>query len=362
MKSFSFEVDEPIGDNWFEVWREIEKNKRYFLKYCGDDADEAMQRVLIHTLTHYNPDKGSLKYYILALAKNILRRNNKICFVDFLEQTVQEDMEEVNISGSNKNKGVMSENVSDFADDLVNDIYLSEDRYSDVAELALLQMDMFLMLCDALINRDSSTRYYSDSFIKSCLKISKKCNNFNELCLRIYYEYNIEMKDFLSKDMDKYGTWKEADFVYIGKRTSKRVILVDNYGNTITDADKEYFSIKGNISGKKIVKVGYNSIYEKILSLVDSDNTNCMKFFIGNQYIVRTLGGSHSIINPPLYNIYDLVLAEIVTNLLRDIDGILLCVGSENLYCLCNENKNIAIPDRRVRGIDLHFNYEVVDL
>ena len=79
---------------------------------------EAMQATLIHSLTHYSESKGEMSAYIKALARDITKDNRKLIFVDFLEQTLAEDTDEM----SNK-PNVDTGRVNDFSNSVVNKNY-----------------------------------------------------------------------------------------------------------------------------------------------------------------------------------------------------------------------------------------------
>ena len=53
-------------------------------------------------------------------------------------------------------------------------------------------------------------------------------------------------------------------------------------------------------------------------------------------YCVRTAGGSLSTVNVNMGHIYDLLLAEFMTNVIKAADGRVLGVGSKSLYLLTN--------------------------
>lgn len=354
MKSYSFELGEIAGSRYFEIWSVIQANHLYFRKFCGSEADEAMQTALIHSLKHFDERKGSLQGYIKALAKTIGHPDGRYICVDFLEQTLDDNDEE---------RRQITKPDSDFSNELIDEMYLTMDRTSEIADLALGSMDKFVILCKALKEKNSSTVYYSDTFIRSCLELFRKCKNFNELCLELYNEYGEEMEEFLSLDKDNVGNWCEADYTFINSRKSRRVTLVNEYGGGIEDADNEEFYVKGSTRGKKIVRVRYKEVYEQLLDLVDSPCTNEIKFVINDRYIIKTLGGSLSVCSPNLYNIYDLVQDEILTNLLKDMrNSSLLNIGSECMYFLCRNDIETVIPNRCIRGIPMNFEAEEVQL
>lgn len=359
MKSYSFNPSEIPGSMYYKIWKEIHDNGLYFKKFNGNEADEAMQRALLHSLKHFDEEKGSLHVYIKSLAKTIAQSDGKSICVDFLEQTLEDQEDEPDCSVHQPK----SQKEADFSNELVDNMYLSVNRTDEVIDLALSSMNMFLVLCKAIDIKDSSTVYYSDTFIRSCLSLSRKCVNFNKICLDIYREYGKDMEAFINPDPTDIGTWCEADYTFIGSRTSRRVTLIGDNGCQIDDADMEPFYVKGNYKGKKIVRVRYVEQYERLLDLIDSPVTNAIKFVINGRYIIKTLGGSVSVCNPNLYNIYDLVQDEILTNLLKDIKtSSILNVGSECMYFLCKSDYDLSIPERCIRGIHLKFEAEEVEI
>lgn len=327
------------------------------MKFCGGDAPEAMQMALVHSLSHYDKEKGSLKYYVMALARTIKRVNGNLVFVDFIDKTLSAPVDNEDELDAEVDLGA----IRDFSDTVIEDMYLSIDKSKDVADLALSCMDMFLLLCESLINRDSSTKYYSRVFIDACLKLSKKCMNFNSMCIDIYNEYGDAMKKFLSYSLDKSSKWKEVDYSMIEQRRSRRIIMVDAFGNEIIDADRQEYIIKGSMQGKRIVRVNYEDAFNDLCDLFDYNDVSPIKFTIGSEFIVRTPGGSLTVVNPEATNIYELLKMEIVTNILKDTGGRFLNIGSECIYLLCEANAEVSVQDRVVAGVPLKFVLQEVD-
>lgn len=356
MKSYSFELGEIAGSRYYTIWSEIQANRLYFRKFCGAEADEAMQTALVHSLKHFDENKGSLQGYIKALAKTLAYPDGRCICVDFLEQTLDDN-------DNSEERRQLIKHDSDFSSELIDEMYLSVDRSSEVADLALGNMDKFIILCKAIKSKNSTTMYYSETFVRSCLEMFKKCKNFNEVCLELYEEYGKEMEEFLSLDENNIGSWCEADYTFLNSRKSRRVVLLNESGTLIDDADNEEFYVKGSIKDKKIIRIKYKDVYENMLDLIDSPCTNEIKFVIGERFIIKTLGGSLTVCSPNLYNIYDLVLDEILTNLLKDIrNSSILNIGSECIYLLCRNDCKLEIPERIIRGIPLNFDVEEVSL
>ena len=355
-KSFSFMPKEIDIAFYYEVWEEIQALKWYFYKFAGVNADEAMQRTLMHTLMHFQSERGNLSAYVKILAIESTKDNSKLVLVDFLEQTLASDDEEMTPT-------VDVGRVNDFSSDVIEEMELSVSRRTDVVNLALEFMDKFITLCEALIRHDTSTKYYPEVFIKQCLKINDKCTNFNRLCLDLYMEYSDDFQWFLDLVNESSDVWKESDFLLISNNKSKRVKMINpDTGLEVEDADNEDWQIVGKLGEgdqkKHILRVHYEDVWEMMCDLVDSTETNEMKFIIDNSYIIRTFGGSTSVLNTDLYNEYDLIRNEILTNILLDTNGRILNVGSENIYLLCNAGYQIRRNKRTVCGHTFEFKYE----
>lgn len=363
LKSVSYMQTELDSSLLYDIWEEIEKLERYFYKFAKSEAPEAMQAVLSHALTHFNPEKGTLNVYIKSLARTVSKQAGKEVALDFLEDTLEDGEEYLELSDKNIDNAVHTSS-SDFSEDIVRRVDSERYRKRDVVEYALMSMDKFLILCEAIIRRDTTTTYYPDAFIKETLKLSGKYKDFNEMCLEIYAEFNDEIKWFLGLDKGNSGSpWKEADFSLIEVRTSKRIALVNQYTEEpVLDADIEDYQLKGSentLNTKKIYKVSYSDLWNKLCDMVDDTQSNEIKYIIDSSYIVRTLGGSLQL-NADLYNMYDLIRSEIVTNILTDTGCRLLHVGSECVYLIQDEKISVKIPVRHVKNIDIQF--EVTDI
>lgn len=356
MRSYSFNDKEFDGNLWQRIYNEIKKNESYFWKFWGTDAPEAMQMTLLHSLSHYDEDKGNLKYYILSLARTIKRVNGNLIFVDFIENTLQTPVDD-----DSPDARVDTGSIKDFSEDIIDEIYKDSESYGELSCLALSCMDMFLALCESLMKHDSSIKYYSKPFIRTCLKLNKTYKDFNGKCLEIYQKYGSSMRKFLAYDEQiNPKVWREVDYSLIEQKRSKRVVFIDSLGNTIIDADRQSYKLKGFFEGKKVVRVKYEDVFDELCDLYDYNNISPVRFTIGDHTIVRTLGGSVTVVDPEPVNIYELFKMEILTNILRDTNGRHINIGSEYIYLLCDKNAVITVPDRTVLGVDLHFDIEEV--
>lgn len=349
LRSFAFIKKDISPKLYYETWNEIQKWKYYFYKFAGTNAEEAMHLTLVHTLTHYD-GVGNLSAYIKKLAREIAKENGKVVPVDFMEQTLADSDEDMEVSVRvNTGKAPSFENA------VVNEMTVKYDKV-DIQILALEFLDKFVLLCDSLRNHDTTTKYYPEIFINTCLELSDKYEDFNNLCLELFDEYQDDIEWFLGLD-ENIEDWKETDFSLIRNSISKRVLLMDeDTEEPCKDADTESIYLKGSLKGRKIYRINYYDVWDRLCDLVDAYETNECKFIIGDNYVLRTLGGSFSVLNTDLYNFYDLVRNEIVTNILYLTNSKLLNVGSRCVYILSTDT--IEIPKKVIKGITIEFEIE----
>lgn len=356
LKSFDFMAKDVDLTFYYKVSKQISSLRWYFYKFAGVNADEAMQKTFLHTIVHFNSERGDLPAYVKKLAREITKDNGKLVLVDFLQDTLTIDGVEEECKPS-----VDVGSIQDFSDTLVEEYDRNESKFTDIGNIALEYMDKFVLLCEELISHDTSTKYFPEPFKNACLRISSRCDNFNGLCLSLYDRYGEEMKAFLELGTTVKG-WKESDFLQVSTSVSKRIKLVNTEtGLEVEDADLEDFVVHGRlgtgVAKKKVIRVYYEEVWEHMCEMLDATETNEVKFIIGDSYIVRTFGGSLSILNPDLYNEYDVVRMEILTNILLDTGGRLLNIGSKNAYLVCNSNMDKSCLERDVLGYRIYLPY-----
>ena len=359
MKSFSYAPQDFDGSLCYDIYQEVSRLQRYFYKFCGRRrAPEAMQATIYHAMTHYAPERGNLTPYIKKLAREIMKDNGRIVPVDFLDQTVSDGQ-----SGSGMDMSDAFTNLShidDISKNVIEKITMENADDIKIVELALEFMHFFVLLCDSLLRKDTDTLYFPDSFIDASLKIQKEMPDFSTRCLNLYSKYKTSFEKFLSVRANDKGSWREADCGFIQYRQSKRVKLVDENGVPYKDADSvdSGWGIWGKCGDKRVLRVPYLELYNILCDLIDEDGINVVKFTIGYSYIIRTLGGSLSVINPILAYTYQLCKDEILTNVLFDLNARVLNVGSSHIYLLVENAPKYAIEDRVIGGIPIHFDVE----
>ena len=361
MKSFAYSEEDFDSSLCYQIWYEIEGLRSYFRKFSRGREDEAMQLTLNHAMTHYRPNRGDLVPYLKTLAREILKDGNKYVPCDFMEETVADIKNEgcgtkVNSEGTKVSIGNADSTVKDVLSRLEDDTNYRE----KIAELALQFMNFFMLMCQSLINKDSTTIYFPKVYIRECLKLQSKTDTFNSECLLLYSEYKDEFDKFINWSLSNEGSWRETDFDLINKYGSKRIKMCTEDGSICKDPDKENWHLVGNLGNKRVIKIPYVDIYDYMCDLVDEDGINQMKFTIDDSFILRTLGGSLSVVNPCLFSEYDLIKSEILTNMLYDTQGRYIGVGSEYMYFIVDADKDYKIPHRRINGIDLDF--EIIEV
>lgn len=351
----SFMHQEVKPKEFYDAWQEIDKMKYYFYKFAGANAEEAMSRTLMHVITHFDASKGYLPDYVRKLARTIEKNNSKLVLVDFLEETVlEDDLEDTNASIYSSRKKAM-----DVADEAIENIMQQDNYYKDIQKIALEFMDKFVLLAKALIQHDTNTTYYPEPFIQACMNLMHKYSNFNQACIDIYNDNNEDFQWFLSLDNDV-SDWRETDYLLFAQRESKRVALVNKVTKEpVQDCETEDFGIQGNLGTKAnpkyILKVDFAKAWHTMCDLIDDKYSNEMKFVLGDNYIIRTLGGSYSVVNPIKNNMYGLVRDEIVTNILLMFNCRLLCVGKTTAYVLVNDTDICKKYSLTIKNVDIEF-------
>lgn len=356
----SFMHQEVKPRDFYEAWNEIEKMRYYFYKFAGPNAEEAMENTLMHVLTHFDSSKGYLPDYVRKLARTIEKKNNRLVLVDFLEETVSEDDTEEVSTGYN---GVKRS--QDVADEAIENIMQNENYFKDVEKLALEFMDKFVILAKALMQHDTNTTYYPEPFIKACMDLMHKYSNFNQACIDIYRDNIEDFQWFLELEKQTDVDWRETDYLLFAQRESKRVLLVNRKTKeSVKDCEKEPFLVKGNLGTKTnpkyVLKVDFSKAWHTMCDLIDDLYSNEMKFVLGDNYIVRTLGGSYSVVNPIKTNMYGLVRDEILTNVLLMFNCRILSVGKTTAYVLANDLDICQNYVFTIKGVTVDFTISQV--
>lgn len=357
MKSISFAKGEVDKTLMCEIWSTIQRYRGCFYKEKScRDAEELMMLVFHHMLDHYKPENGSLVGYMLKLISSMSKSRGKETSCDFLEDTLSDELDK---------QAAASGNSSDLVTKVIESLDTDEEKFTAVAELALGNMTFFNLMCESLINRVTTTRYFPDSFIHSSLALVRRCGgeNFNRMCLYIYRKYKAKFNQFMAGGLDETSSWRELDGGLIAKNTSKRVLLINKGTKEVCkDPDIEDWEVKGQLKGKRIIKVPYQDLYKRVIDMLEDDNINPLKFTIGYSYICRSIGGSLSDVNVKLFTQYDTFRHELVTNLVYDLNARYMAFGSKCVYMLAapRDGSLLEIPKRVVRGIKLEL--EAIDV
>lgn len=370
MKGISFAKDYFDSNRCYDIMAEIEKLGGYFYKFNGDDAGAVMSEVFAHAIEHYDSKKGALAPYIKKLAREVGKTDGKLIYSELIEQMASEGIDRYG-------KTVVVHDPTEQPYDEISEMEeeLSQDGYEQVILLALQDMECFVNMCEALLAHDTSQRYFPNAFRAETVKLMGRYPRFTQMCLATYKKYGNEFRKFLSvsessqQDLGR-QVWRELDISVVQKNISRRVKFESavSASAVITDPDTQPWVLKGALSGKRVIKVPYLEVYERVSDLIDSEETNVIKFCIEDNYIFRSLGGSWSLPNTSLFAQYDILKAEIETNLICDLNARYLMTGSKCIYLLVpqfmfdmvKETGMSLIPKRNIRGVKVEF--EAIDI
>ena len=354
---FYYAVDDFKPKLWYAVWTELEKLNGYFYKVCRKDADNVKIMVWEHAIKHYSPEKGNLNAYLRKLTQTALKSNGKYVPVDttIIDATVEEGAQRFQEYTGGHTDGLevqVEESMIGFGE-----------KFEKVAMLALCNMRYFIMYAKQVIDRDTTSNYFPETFKKETYRCFQFCKSeFHPLVLKIYNDHRSGFERFMEDA--PYGrneAYKELDIDLIKKSTSRRIVLNEKGTNSLcTDPDSCEWEVCGALGKHRIIKVPYKDIYEAMCDLVDEDGCNAIKYTIGETYIFRTLGGSLTLANLSLFSMYSIIKNEILTNLIYDYNARILSVGSQCVYLLQNPDDDDTFRepiDRVIRGFELKFRY-----
>lgn len=353
---FYYSVDDFNPKLWYAVWSELEKLSGYFYRVCRKEADDAKIYVFEHAIQHYSPDKGNLNAYLRKLTQTVLKPNSNFVSVDtvIIDATVEE--------GAQRLQDYVGQHTEGLEVQIEDSMVDFREKYEKVASLALSNMRYFIMYAKQVIDKDTTSNYFPDTFKKETYKCFNFCKkDFHKLVLKIYNDHRSGFEKFMEDA--PYGrneSYKELDIDLINKSTSKRIVLVEKgTDNICTDPDAVEWEVSGALGNRRVIKVPYRELYDMLCDLVDEDGCNAIKYTLGETYIFRTLGGSLSLTNLSLFSMYSIIKNEILTNLIYDYGARILSVGSENVYLLQSpiDGRFKEPIDRVIRGIELKFRY-----
>ena len=368
LNSLSYMADNIDYDFYALAWTEIEKLKSYFVKFCGNKSQEAMNSVFYHVITHYDKKKSKrgVKPYIKKLAREIEKKKFKDIPVNFIEALSDNDLKTLETQQDKGLVGNVRKNLQitpDIADDVIEDIFLDIPKDEEVAKFILSNMKMYITLCEALITKSLKTSCYTKEFINEVNYMASITKNFPRLCLDYYNVIGDSLEEFLNLDlMEK--DWVEADYGILRKKNKRLVFINSDTHRPVEDIDLDDCVLNGLIGNQYVYRIDYFDLAKTLCDLIDDEETNIMKYVLDENYVIKTLGGSLSIVNAKIENEYQLVIDEIVTNILRRlVDTSLIDYGSHSCYVLSKDelNKEDLYIHAEVKGIDINLEVQLVE-
>ncbi len=409
LNSFAYEKPEITTERMGTIWQAIEKIEP-FIQWCvkKDNVPVTKQLMFFHAITHFDATEDKLQGYLRRLAQTIFKTvNGPEILVDMSDGNMVYAVGNTTEGGKPNENNLVTKTpdkvTPDFSTDVINSLYLEEELQQDLYTLVLDNLVEYVNLCKTLLSGNVENVNFSVPFTKACLALSSTYKDaFNAACLKLYEIYQPFFDRFAydniqEKSIDNIESlWQETDYNLISKKKSKRIIFYNKKTNQpVEDADSEKFYVVGAkgivdaitttdtsadttkpAENKRILKVTYFDAWLYLCDKIDSNQTNELKLILGNNFLIKTLGGSLSIVNPILYNVYELLKDEFLTNILYETSGRVLCTGTKSVYILWdktwptifqqNMDKMVKIKDKKwvehknLFGVEFDLIYEDV--
>ena len=358
----------------YEIYKTMQKWKKLFHRYnkTQHEYEDAFSKTFLEALKFYDENRGtSLDAYISKYAETINKDKifKREIPVDFMEESLadgEEDMQEVN--HKHKNPGIDNElhpKVNDFSDGVIANADMENHSMSDIQKFILEDLGYFLTFCEAVKAKDTTTGSYSNSYIKRARQLFRAYRNFNAICLKIYEQFEAEMRWFLKVQMDFEVTTKleDADFTLSKpENLSKRIKLLNKQTHQpIKDADTEEFVVDGKLNTKVkqigIYKINYVDAMETLIDKISDEENNEFVFHLGKHSIIRTLHSS-TFVDGKASVICNILKMELVTNVLKAVNGKLLNIGVDNIYIIRDRVDDLQIKPIEAKGLTLNFTVQ----
>ena len=361
LKSYSFMDSEVPLAFYYAIIEELKTLEGYLYSFNGVRADEARQRVFMHTITHYNPNKGqNLNAYLKSLIRDILKEGHRVVSVDFLEQTAYVDDD--NNTNSANGEPIDTGKIPDFVDNLVEDMCIKNDLTTDIVSLALKYPANFIMLCKSLMTFNSSHDKFDPAFKRECLRIYRSGKNFNDACMLIYQTHGKDICWFLDLHKCSNQYWKEGNFAKLRNAGIKKCNIISLKKDiSVGDSKDVPFEFRGSLTPlQRIYRVDYYGVWDMLCSLAEGTETNELKLSIGSHFLFQTPGGSILGGDPDYNSIYELLRVEIITNLLTNTRSKLITYGKEYMYMLNSTGSPLEDATYTACNLSLPFHFEDV--
>lgn len=342
-----------------ELWILINANERYFRKFNGDRADEAMLETWTHMLEHRDNAYDCPLPYMKKLARTILHKSGMEIPLSAFSSNDTDDESDTSFvfdSLAEMNEGVKRcDNKVDkqSIDSVLSALYLEDPVSFEKLRFLTESMDTTSMRdSKRLFDKDSFwfssfnnlLKSYSASMIRDCL-----CNFFKELNKekqKTKFSEGVKVFDivpmsnlipFPSEMIDSDG------ILYRGKRyvLNPRKLLT-----SFEDVDIDHVSWSV-LSNRDVIKIAYDEIIDTIIDDImveEGVNTPLITWCKGS-YIMETLSGFKSFVNTDKSAFIDICRQEIISNIASVVKSI-VAVSDRYIY---------ATPTRKLRFNEIVF-------
>lgn len=317
---------------------------------------ETESRLFQHILNHYDSSKGSLDIYFKSLAQTILKdsvskHESPVSVYDGVLRNDEGELNDADVIDvlTVKNDTLNTQPVG-FEEGLIQDVDKAF-ALDKLQKTMLGYLSEFLEFGRKLTTHDLHKFTFSKEFKKACEEYSLEysAESLVEDATAIY-NANYDILDWFNNLTCSSTTWQPAEF---------RIAFVNRQ---VQLKDKGYI---GELNRNEyLVRVDYSEAVETLYEKYIETETNEVKCYLGNNYILRTLAGDTSYsINPDVNNAFAVQHQEVLTNVFKTVyRGIkVLKFDADYVWGITTDNslKDVTVD---IYGIKLAFMIEYLEV
>lgn len=341
-----------------DLWGVIVSNEKYFRKFNGDRAYEAMLETWTHMLEHRDNTYDCPLPYMKKLARTILHKSGmEIPLSAFSSNDTDEsDTSFVFNSLAEMNEGVKRCDYKvdkQSIDSVLSALYLEDPVSFEKLRFLTESIDSTSVRgSKKLFDKDSfwySTfnnllKSYPASMVRDCL-----CNFFKDLnkdLQKTKFSEGVKVFDIVSMSSFMPFSSEMVDSDGIFYRGKRYVLTPKKLSTSFEDVDIDHVSWSA-LSNREVVKIAYDEIIDTIIDDImveEGVNTPLISWCKGS-YIMETLSGFKSFVNTDKSAFIDICRQEVIINIASVVKSV-VAVSDRYIY---------ATPTRKLRFNEIVF-------
>lgn len=353
MLTFSINADRALKFDGYanQLWVLIKSNERYFQKFNGARANEAMLETWTHMLEHRDDMFTNPLPYMKKLARTILHRNNmEIPLSSFISTDSDEDGTDTSFvfdSLAEINEGVKkfdSKADRQSINSVLTALYLEDPESFEKLRFITESLDSVDLRVKKLFDRNSNwfatfnglLRSYSASVVRDCLCTFFKELNKEEQNMR--YREGVTISSILPVDaLISSEDMVDTDGVFY---RGKRYALNSRKALTSFDIDVDHVAWSA-LSGREVIKISLDEVMDSVADdiLVEKGVNTPLIHWYKDSYIMESLSGFRSFVNTDRNAFIDVCRQELIYNIGAIVKSI-VAVSDRYIY---------ATPLRKLR-------------